>query len=366
MTASAIRTAAPNRLRLLFVYTQAKRAQLEPLLSAVREGGAECTAVPRDRFLDGFASRASPLPRRAGRLGALMDSIRPDVLLLDAPSDLWRQASARGVPFAVFFWDYAADSRLELQEKRGAIGSARARLAAPRRRKMVRECVEAASAVLAENGIMASAIRESYPSCRVETVQYSSIDTRYWRPGGARAQRGPAVGFVQDARRWRKVDELASVMPAVMDALPGVRFRWAGDGRFAARALDSLGRCANFEWLGRLGYPGPLREFLGSLDVYGLACSMDMSPYSLKAAQSMELPVVATSAGGIPDLVSDGASGLLVRRGDSEGWIRAISGLLRDPARARALGKRARESAVSQSDSRAVAARLLGLLEGLP
>lgn len=352
-------------MRLLLVYTSSKRAQLEPLVSAMRARGAECMAVSRDGFLDGFARRASPLRGRARRLGELIDSFRPDAVLLDAPSELWKQADARAVPFAVFFWDYEADSKLEASEDRGALASARARLAAPRRRKTVSDCVGAAAAVLVENRIMEGAVRKSYPSCAVRVVQYSSIDTGYWKPGGAGALRRPAVGFMQDARRWRKVDELASVMPSVMDALPEVSFYWAGDGRFAGRVSGALGGRANFSWLGRLGYPGPAREFLGSLDVYGLACSMDMSPYSLKAAQSMELPVVATSAGGIPETMRDGVTGVLVGPGDAEGWVRAISGLLRDPARAREMGRRGREFAVSEADSGAVAGKLLDLLGGL-
>ena len=160
-------------------------------------------------------------------------------------------------------------------------------------------------------------------------------------------------------------DGEGAVGGGVVDALPRVWFYWAGDGRFAGRVARALGGRANFEWLGRLGYPGPAREFLGSLDVYGLACSMDMSPYSLKAAQSMERPVVATRAGGIPDTMRDGLTGMLVEPGDAEGWIRAISELLGDQGRAREMGRRGREFAVSEADSGAVAGRLLELLEGL-
>ena len=351
-------------MRLLLVYTGDKRAQLEPLVSAMRARGAECLAACRDEFLDGFARRASPLPARAGKLGALLDSFKPDFVILDAPSDLWRQADARDIPFAVFFWDYEADSKLEDGEERGALASARARLASPRRRKTVSECVGAAAVVLAENGIMADAIRASYPSCRVEVAMYSCIDTDYWKAGGGGRLRRPAVGFMQDARRWRKVDELAAVMPAVADALPDVSFYWAGDGRFAGKVAAAVGGRANFSWLGRLEYPGPAREFLDSLDVYGLACGMDMSPYSLKAAQSMERPVVATAVGGVPGTMRDGVTGILVGPGDAEGWIRAISELLRDPARAREMGRRGREFAVSEAGSGAVAGRILGILGG--
>lgn len=343
-------------MKLLLVYTRSKGAQLSPLVGALRERGAECAAVCRDEFLDGFARSG-----RAGRLGKLLDSLRPDALLLDAPGPLWRQASRRGIPFAVFFWDYETDSRLEAREPGPR---ARRLLAGPRRRKLVRECVESASAVLAENGAMASAIRKSYPSCRVETAMYSCIDAGYWR-GRAKREGRPRVGFLQDARRWRKVDELAEVMPRVADALPAVSFCWAGGGRFAGRVAQALGGRDNFEVLGRLGYPGPVRDFLGSLDVYGLACSMDMSPYSLKAAQSMELPVVATAAGGVPGTMVDGRTGVLVEPGDAEGWVRAISSILADAGRAREMGRRGRRFAVAEADSGPVSARLLEILEAM-
>jgi hypothetical protein len=56
----------------------------------------------------------------------------------------------------------------------------------------------------------------------------------------------------------------------------------------------------------------------------------------------MERPTVGTRVGGIPDMVIDGVTGVLVNPGDPEDLARGICRLLRDPARARALGKAGR------------------------
>jgi starch synthase len=55
------------------------------------------------------------------------------------------------------------------------------------------------------------------------------------------------------------------------------------------------------------------------------------------------LAVVATRAGGLPEAVADGETGLLVPPQDDDAMSEAILRLLRDPARRRALGAAGRE-----------------------
>jgi len=66
------------------------------------------------------------------------------------------------------------------------------------------------------------------------------------------------------------------------------------------------------------------------------------APLSILEAFALGKPVVASRIGGIPELVQDGETGLLVEPGDVEGLRRAVSGLASDPARAAEMGRRAR------------------------
>ena len=54
------------------------------------------------------------------------------------------------------------------------------------------------------------------------------------------------------------------------------------------------------------------------------------------------LPVVATSVGGVPEMLEDGVAGYLVPDGDEEAFASALVGLLADPERGAELGRSAR------------------------
>jgi glycosyltransferase involved in cell wall biosynthesis len=56
-------------------------------------------------------------------------------------------------------------------------------------------------------------------------------------------------------------------------------------------------------------------------------------------------PSVSTRVGGIPEVVEDGVSGVLVPAGDARALTSALEGLIQDPARRKALGQAAQAQA---------------------
>jgi glycosyltransferase involved in cell wall biosynthesis len=89
----------------------------------------------------------------------------------------------------------------------------------------------------------------------------------------------------------------------------------------------------------RLDVPNVLAE----LDVAVCSSTFEGSPLSVMEYMEAGLPIVATSVGGIPDLIDDGVHGLLVAAGDPLALASAVDELLGDCARAQALGDRAQE-----------------------
>jgi colanic acid/amylovoran biosynthesis glycosyltransferase len=76
--------------------------------------------------------------------------------------------------------------------------------------------------------------------------------------------------------------------------------------------------------------------------VAALSSDSEGMPVSLMEAASCGVPAVATAVGGVPELIDDGVTGLLVPRGDSAAFAAALELLLRDPDLATRLGAAAR------------------------
>ena len=94
----------------------------------------------------------------------------------------------------------------------------------------------------------------------------------------------------------------------------------------------------NFKWIGRLEYPDDIRKFLEAIDVYALITGMDLAPLTLKEAQLMEKPVIATDVGGDKEMMVDKKTGFLVREGNADDIIKRISQLLENEVEATKMG----------------------------
>jgi glycosyltransferase involved in cell wall biosynthesis len=115
--------------------------------------------------------------------------------------------------------------------------------------------------------------------------------------------------------------------------------------------------------LGLLQYPDKVREFLSSIDIYALISGIDMSPLTLQEAQLMERPVVATRVGGIPELMLNEKTGLLVEKGDHEDLIEKFTMLINDRERAKVMGIEGRKYVTENFSWDKIAMKFVSMLD---
>lgn len=130
-------------------------------------------------------------------------------------------------------------------------------------------------------------------------------------------------------------------------AKPRVLCAGRDDGIGAAlRAhADRAGVAAHFIWLGPYDdVPG----LLAAADIAVLASHEEGSPNAAIEAMAAGLPVVATRAGGIPEAVVDGVTGLLVPPRDPAALADALSRAIGDPAMRAAMGAAGRARAAAE------------------
>jgi glycosyltransferase involved in cell wall biosynthesis len=108
-------------------------------------------------------------------------------------------------------------------------------------------------------------------------------------------------------------------------------------------AIGSLGLA------GQVILPGwvPSEPYYGIADVAVLSSLAEGSPNAILEAIGAGVPVVATAVGGIPEIVADGESALLVPPGDAGRMAEALHSVLSSPELAQRLAARGREIAAS-------------------
>ncbi|MFB3778033.1 MAG: glycosyltransferase [Bryobacteraceae bacterium] len=124
-------------------------------------------------------------------------------------------------------------------------------------------------------------------------------------------------------------------------AIPHTHLLLAGEGslsdslRSAARSLGVEGR------VHLLGVCSDVPALLSACDLLALSSRWEGSPVTVLEAMAAGLPVVATAVGGVPELVDDGTTGILVRPGNEQELGDALASLVKAPARRLAMGQAA-------------------------
>jgi len=107
-----------------------------------------------------------------------------------------------------------------------------------------------------------------------------------------------------------------------------------------------------------------LRELFATSDLFALPTRADCFPLACMEALATELPIVATRAGGIPELVREGETGHLFEPGDADALGDALEALITDPRRRETMGRAAREDAACRFEVRTNARRLFEFVRG--
>ena len=177
------------------------------------------------------------------------------------------------------------------------------------------------------------------------------------------------IGRLSEQKGHRYLLEALARTPA----LGRVHAVFAGDGELRDDLRD---RAAALGLASRVHIAGIRRDvgnLLQAADVFVLPSLWEGLPLALILAMGAGLPIVASRVAGVPEVIEDGRTGVLVPPADPDALGHAIAGLLADPAAARQLGANARAEALPRygvepwvASMVALYDRLIGQRAGLP
>lgn len=120
-----------------------------------------------------------------------------------------------------------------------------------------------------------------------------------------------------------------------------------GEGPLRAALEQQARRLGIVEQVRFLGRREDVRDLLRATEIFVFPSLYEAVGIALLEAMACGTAVVASRAGGIPEVVQDGESGVLVRPGDAADLARALARLARDPSERARLGRGARLRASS-------------------
>jgi N-acetyl-alpha-D-glucosaminyl L-malate synthase BshA len=154
----------------------------------------------------------------------------------------------------------------------------------------------------------------------------------------------PILVHVSNFRRVKRIPDVIDVFARVRSQIP-VRLVLVGDGPERPRAEEDVqqrGLHDDVRWMGK---STEVERILSMSDVFLLPSESESFGLAALEAMASFVPVVATRAGGLPEVVDHGDSGYLEAVGDTEAMARDVLELLTAPGKREAMGQRARAKA---------------------
>jgi glycosyltransferase involved in cell wall biosynthesis len=156
----------------------------------------------------------------------------------------------------------------------------------------------------------------------------------------------PRLLSSRNLERHYGVDVILRAFALLKTRYPDATLTVAGYGTQES-ALKALAASLGLDGVSFVGRREPcdMPALCDQADVFVNASTIDNQPVSILEAFAAGLPVVTTPTGDIANMVMGGEAGVLVRQDNPVALADAVTDLLRDPARARAIASRARHEA---------------------
>jgi glycosyltransferase involved in cell wall biosynthesis len=281
----------------------------------------------------------SPVLKQAAELGLPTRDWEPGPLgWLELPA-LRRELAAFAPQIVNAHTGSAHVLALLLAPKGAAVVRTRGDARPPRSNALARLAASRTAALIAANSVLKIQLEDAFPGTPVRAIPQGieGPDDSAPMPGM------PFVGMIARMDPVKGHAVLLDAAQILKPRVPGLKILCAGEGPELKRLswrLQPQGLDGVVQFLGRV----PDRwTFLSGCRI-GVAASLGSEAVSRAALEWMAAarPLIATKVGGLPDLLEDGVTGLLIPPGDAGALAEAVKALLDDPARAEAMGRAAR------------------------
>jgi glycosyltransferase involved in cell wall biosynthesis len=153
----------------------------------------------------------------------------------------------------------------------------------------------------------------------------------------------PTVGIVARLSDVKGHEFLIDAMPQVLSVIPNAKCLIFGDGPLESSLKAKVKSLALEDSIKFYPVVNRTAEILPLIDIFVMPSLQEGLGLAVLEAAAMGIPAVVSRVGGLPDVVKDGITGILVPSKDSRAIAQAIITLLSDPGYTKTLGQNARD-----------------------
>ena len=193
---------------------------------------------------------------------------------------------------------------------------------------------------LITGGVSMSRVRTLYSGIDCSSRQSTRDDQAIRRLIGV-PNEAVLLGTVANLFPRKGYEVMLRALPAIVHAVPTVHYVIVGsdDHGYADRLTRLASELTIADRVHIVGFQDPVQPFLAALDLYLHPALMEGFGIAVVEAMAMGKAVVATTAGGLPEVVAQGETGLLVPPGDVDSLAATVVSLLKDKVRREQMGR---------------------------
>ena len=155
------------------------------------------------------------------------------------------------------------------------------------------------------------------------------------------------VGVVANYRPVKNLGMLLDAAPLILSKCPNTMFWFIGEGPDRPNLEKKIEQMGLVTAVCLVGNRTDISSLLSQMNVFVLTSLAEGSPHAMLEAMAHGLPVVASSVGGVAELVKDGETGYLVKVNDHRGLAEKVVAILKDSERAERMGEKGRAQVLS-------------------
>ena len=287
------------------------------------------------RFV-GFAPRSEFDVQAAWQLGRVLRDVKPDVVHAHDPMGVALAAMAlqmqNGSPPRPLV---VAARRVDFHLKRHAFSKWKYRHV-----DVFIAASDVIAGILERDGIQRERIVTVHDGVSIGLIdKQDAVDAHaaFWLPHGS-----PVVGNVAALAAHKGQKHLIAAAKLVMRDVPDTRFLIVGEGELKDQLERQIKQLALERHVTLTGFRPDAIGLMKSFDLFAMSSITEGLGSAVLEAMACGLAVVSTRAGGLPEVVVDGETGILVAPHDEPAMAQAIVSLLKDPAQRAAMGQAGR------------------------